>query len=147
MRTPTQGRRRGRPSKLTIETHERLASDGMEGWPLENPRLPFDGQTNKSAPRRSGNGVNAEALSRYVERLASLENERDQLRDSSKAVYAEAREAGFVPRIIRLIVREFRMEGDAREAQYELLYQYREALGMLRGTPLGDAAERAFAAK
>jgi uncharacterized protein (UPF0335 family) len=90
--------------------------------------------------------INAESLARYVDRIERLHTQRDQLSYSVKLVYDEAKSAGFVTAILRQVVRERRMESDERHDHYELLDTYRAALGMLAGTPLGDAAlERAGA--
>jgi hypothetical protein len=56
-------------------------------------------------------------------------------------VYKEAKDAGFDVTTVRAMVKELRMDGDARNAMYQLHDEYRRALGMLAGTPLGDAAE------
>src|SRR5262249_42633913 len=56
----------------------------------------------------------------------------------------EAKNAGFVTKIIRQIVREQQMEAEERLSHYNLLDSYRHALGMLADLPLGAAAiERA----
>ena len=87
-----------------------------------------------------GGTIHAEALRGYVTRVAHLHDERDTLNADIREIYKEAKEAGFDTTILREIVREFRVEADARSARYLLLETYRNALGMLGGTPLGDAA-------
>jgi uncharacterized protein (UPF0335 family) len=85
-------------------------------------------------------GLNNDALDRYVTRIESLHVDRDAISGDIKEAYAEAKSAGFVTGIIRQIVRERRMEDDERHDQYALLDSYRAALGMLADTPLGQAA-------
>lgn len=88
--------------------------------------------------------VNADALKLYVGRIEKLHNERDELNEDIRGIYAEAKEAGFDTTILREIVREHRMETSVRVSRYNLLDSYRHALGMLADTPLGQAAiERA----
>jgi uncharacterized protein (UPF0335 family) len=88
--------------------------------------------------------IDHDALQRYVGRVLSLHAERKSLNDDIGVVYEEAKNAGFVPKILRQIVREQQMEADEREAHYNLLDTYRHALGMLADTPLGASAiERA----
>jgi uncharacterized protein (UPF0335 family) len=84
--------------------------------------------------------VNAEALRGYVSRVENLHEQRDALSADIRQVYAEAKDAGFDTTTLREIVREQRMDGDARNARYAMLDQYRRALGMLADTPLGEAA-------
>ena len=85
--------------------------------------------------------TNRETLRGYVERVARLHDERDELNGDIREVYKEAKEAGFDTTILREIVREFRVDADARITRYNLLNDYRQSLGMLVGTPLGDYAE------
>lgn len=97
--------------------------------------------------------INQDALARYVDRIENLHVGRDELMASIKAVYEEAKSAGFVTGVLRQIVRERRMEEDERHDHYALLDSYRSALGMLADTPLGEAAmatvikPKAFAAQ
>jgi uncharacterized protein (UPF0335 family) len=92
----------------------------------------------------TGGVVNLDALQGYVERICHLHEERDTLNGDIRGVYAEAKDGGFDTTILREIVREARMEPEARRSRYMLLGSYREALGMLADTPLGEAAmERA----
>jgi uncharacterized protein (UPF0335 family) len=100
-------------------------------------------RTNRPAAdpgHNSGGMLDREALNRYVQRISALHHERKELNESIKDVYDEAKEAGFVTKIIREIVREYAMEAQARQDRYNLLDSYRHALGMLVGTPLGDSA-------
>lgn len=92
--------------------------------------------------------INRDALRGYVQRVAKLHDERDDLNGDIREVYKEAKEAGFDTTVLREIVREYRTDAEPRHARYALLDQYRASLGMLAGTPLGDAAvEREAAAK
>ena len=88
----------------------------------------------------SGTVVDGEALRRYRDRVLRVEEERKVLGDDIKEIYAEAREAGFVTKILRQMVREAGLDPQVRQDMYDLLDTYRAALGMLAGTPLGDAA-------
>lgn len=89
-------------------------------------------------------GNNAEKqLAAYVERIASIEGERQGLAEDVRDVLKEAKGAGFDPKAIRAIVRR-RLESEEarekREAHEETLEQYLGALGDLVDTPLGRAA-------
>lgn len=87
-----------------------------------------------------GGIANIGVLRGYVERVSSLHDTRDEVNGDIRAVYAEAKDAGFDTTILREIVKEYRTDGEARQSRYSLLDQYRRALGMLAGTPLGEAA-------
>lgn len=80
------------------------------------------------------------ALRNYADRVLNLHNERATLNKDIREVYAEAKAAGFDTTTLREIVSELKMEPEARAARYQLLNEYREALGMLEDTPLGQAA-------
>lgn len=84
--------------------------------------------------------VNRDALRSYADRIEHLHDERDDLSNDVREVYREAKDAGFDTTILREIVRERRMEPEARHSRYALLDSYRVALGMLADTPLGEAA-------
>lgn len=86
--------------------------------------------------------TNTDALRGYVHRVANLHDERDELNEGIREVYGEAKEAGFDTTVLREIVREYRADPEARQSRYALLDSYRQALGMLAGTPLGEAAMR-----
>jgi uncharacterized protein (UPF0335 family) len=89
------------------------------------------------------NGIDRDALQSYVGRIELLHDERDGITAEIAGVYSDAKDAGFDKKALRQIVRERRMDPDERIENYATLDEYREALGMLIGTPLGDYAERA----
>jgi len=86
------------------------------------------------------------ALRGFVERIVSEHERRDEVNGDIRMIYAEAKDAGFNVTILRGMVKEARMEDDARNSLYELQREYRTKLGMLADTPLGRAAEERAAA-
>ena len=88
----------------------------------------------------AGGVINRDALKSYVDRVAKLHDERDELNETIRAIYREAKEAGFDTTVLREIVREYRTDAEPRSSRYALLDAYRRALGMLADTPLGEAA-------
>lgn len=92
----------------------------------------------------SGNsGVFAkDQLKAIVERVEKLEEEKKATQDDIREVYAEAKGNGFDTKAIRAIVRMRKQDADERREHEEILDTYMSALGMLGGTPLGDAALR-----
>lgn len=75
-----------------------------------------------------------------VERIEALERERRALAEDIRDIYAEAKSAGYAPKVLRAIVAERREDAEARAERLALMDNYRAALGMLADTPLGDAA-------
>ena len=88
----------------------------------------------------SNKGVAGERLRSFVERIEKLEEEKAGLGADIREVYEEAKGAGFDTKIIRMVVKERKMNAEARQEQQALLDVYRHALGMLADMPLGKAA-------
>lgn len=88
------------------------------------------------------NGVPAAQLKSLIERIERLEQEKADIAESIREVFVEAKNVGFDPKAMRAVLRERKMSAEDRRMQEELLDLYRHALGMLDGTPLGDAALR-----
>jgi uncharacterized protein (UPF0335 family) len=75
-----------------------------------------------------------------VERIERLEEEKKTISDDIRDVYAEAKGNGFDVKALRTIVRLRKQDANERAEQETILETYMIALGMLVGTPLGDAA-------
>ncbi len=82
-------------------------------------------------------------LTRFINRVERLEEEIRALQADRTAVYAEAKAAGFDPKIMRKVVAERRMKTQDRLEQEAMLDTYRHELGMLADMPLGAAALKA----
>ncbi|WP_316979996.1 DUF2312 domain-containing protein [Shumkonia mesophila] len=87
-------------------------------------------------------GLAADRLKSFVERIERLEAERKALAEDVKDVKAEARQAGFDVKTINKVIARRRMTAEARDEEDALLEIYEGALGMLEGTPLGEAARK-----
>jgi uncharacterized protein (UPF0335 family) len=76
------------------------------------------------------NGITAEHLKSFIERLERLEEEKQAIADDIRGVLAEAKANGFDTKIIRKILKI--RKADARELQEEdmILHTYMLALGM-----------------
>lgn len=81
-------------------------------------------------------------LKTIVERIEKLEEEKKAISDDIKDVYGEAKGNGFDVTALRTIIRLRKQDADKRAEQETILETYMAALGMLAGTPLGDAAAR-----
>lgn len=76
-------------------------------------------------------GIAGARLKSFIERIERLHEERRSLADNIKEVFAEAKGTGFDPKIMRMLLRERRMERDDLDEEQTLLDLYRRALGML----------------
>ena len=79
-------------------------------------------------------------LKAIVDRIERLEEEKKTISDDIRDVYAEAKGNGFDVKALRTIMRMRKQDANERAEQETILETYMQALGMLVGTPLGDAA-------
>lgn len=75
-------------------------------------------------------GISAEQLRLFIERVERLEEEKKGLTDDIKDVYGEAKSTGFDVKTMRTIVRLRRMEKHHRDEAEMLLETYKQALGI-----------------
>ncbi|MQX36577.1 DUF2312 domain-containing protein [Roseospira navarrensis] len=75
-------------------------------------------------------GIAAEQLRSFIERIENLEEEKSNLQNDIKDVYAEAKSTGFDTKIMRQIVRLRKMDRDDLAEQDELLDLYRRAVNV-----------------
>ena len=76
------------------------------------------------------NGIAADRLRSFVERIERLEEERTALGADIREFYSEAKSVGFDTKILRQVVRLRKMDNADRQEQEELLTIYKEALGL-----------------
>jgi len=76
-------------------------------------------------------GIASEQLRSLIERIERLEDEKRVLGEDIKEVYAEAKGAGFDPKIMRQIIRIRKRDKDDLDEEETLLDLYKRALGML----------------
>ena len=88
-----------------------------------------------------------ERLRLLIERVERLEEEKRGIADDIKDVYGEAKAVGYDAKIMRKIVALRKMKPDDRAEMEAILDVYKAALGMLVGTPLGDATLERIGAK
>lgn len=75
-------------------------------------------------------GIAAERLLNIVERIENLEAEKKALADDVKDIYAEAKGAGFEPKVIRRIIARRKKDQAEVEELDNLEDLYLQALGM-----------------
>ncbi|MFH1499884.1 MAG: GapR family DNA-binding domain-containing protein [Verrucomicrobiota bacterium] len=80
-------------------------------------------------------------VKRFVERIETLMEEADAVRDSIKNVYTEAAEHGLDKAALRRVIADRRKNQSALAELERKVDAYKAALGMLADTPLGQAGE------
>jgi uncharacterized protein (UPF0335 family) len=83
---------------------------------------------------------NTSRLKSFVERIERMNEEISGLNEDRREIFAEAKEAGFSIKVMRMIIKERKLSQDDLDELEAMLDSYRKALGMLGGTPLGEAA-------
>ncbi|PTW53548.1 uncharacterized protein (UPF0335 family) [Breoghania corrubedonensis] len=76
------------------------------------------------------NGVSADQIRAFVERIERLEEEKKAVSDDIKGVYGEAKATGYDAKILRLVVRLRKQEPAERSEAEAVLDLYLHALGM-----------------
>lgn len=79
-------------------------------------------------------------LTERLQRGAETLDRRDEVNGDMRELYAEVKEAGFDVTMFRMMLKEYRMDPDARNSLYQSEQEYRAKAGLLAGLPLGDAA-------
>ena len=72
----------------------------------------------------------AAQLKAFIERIERLEEEKKNIADDIKDVYAEAKGNGFDTKVLRKIVSIRKQDQNERKEQDEILSLYMQALGM-----------------
>jgi len=86
-------------------------------------------------------GIARDQLRAFVERIERLEEEKKQLSDDIKDVYAEAKGNGFDVKILKKVISLRKKDVNEREEEETILDLYLQALGMAPGQD--DKAEAA----
>jgi uncharacterized protein (UPF0335 family) len=92
-------------------------------------------------------GAAADMLVDFIDSIEGLEEEKRRIAEQIKGVKARAKSAGFDAKVLNQMLRERRMSLIEREEFQALCEMYRAALGMLNGTPLGEAARKRLMGK
>ncbi len=90
-------------------------------------------------------GIAAEHLESLIKRVENLEEQKAEIANDIKEVFAEARGHGFDPKTMKHMIKLRKMDAQEREEYEALIDIYKAALGMLDGTPLGEAAIKRLA--
>jgi uncharacterized protein (UPF0335 family) len=74
--------------------------------------------------------IAADQLRSYIDRIEKLEQEKADIAEAARNVFAEAKGNGFDTKAIRQILKLRKMESHEREEQEYMLDLYKRALGM-----------------
>ena len=85
---------------------------------------------NKDAAEDDVGGIAGKRLKSFIERVERLEQEKSELADDIKDIYAEAKGVGFDTKTIRKIIRLRKMDSEKRREEDELLELYKAAIGL-----------------
>ena len=72
----------------------------------------------------------AEDLRLFLERIERLEEEKKGIAEDIRDVYTEAKARGYVPKILREIVRIRKMSKEDRDEHFAILDTYASAIGL-----------------
>ena len=100
-------------------------------------------------PQAGHNGDTKAQLQSFVDRLYERETEKQAVAQDVRDIKTEIKEAGMSPAAVAAIVKEKMRDAEkaAKAADLaEIIDQYKAALGLLDGTPLGEAAVNKFKA-
>jgi uncharacterized protein (UPF0335 family) len=89
-------------------------------------------------------GFAAGQLRSFVERLERVNEERDELANDLRDIYAEAKANGFDTKVLRHVIKVRAQDADKRSEFETIADLYMAALGMLPGEPV-EAPSRARA--
>lgn len=75
--------------------------------------------------------ISGDRLRSYIERIERLNSEKAELAADIRDIFAEAKSAGFDPKVMRQVIKLRRMERSDRAEQEEMVQLYMSAIGMV----------------
>ena len=69
-------------------------------------------------------------LKQYIERIERLEEEKNNINNDIKDLLVEAKAKGFIPNIIRQVIRARKMDAEKLNEQEALFELYKNAIGL-----------------
>ena len=75
-------------------------------------------------------GLQPEQLTSFIDRIERLEEEMANIRSDIREIYAEAKDYGYDPKIMRVILRLKKLDEADRSELDELTETYRDALNV-----------------
>ncbi len=87
--------------------------------------------------------VSSAQLRQYIEKVERLEEEKAELMDGLREVFAEAKGNGFDVKIMKQVLKMRKMKQEELMEQEELLALYLQALGMVPSSQSSQGTEEA----
>lgn len=87
--------------------------------------------------------VSTGQLRQYIEKVERLEEEKAELMDAIREVFAEAKGNGFDVKIMKQVLKMRKMKQEELMEQEELLTLYLQALGMVPNSQVVDGIDEA----
>lgn len=84
-------------------------------------------------------GISGNQLRLFIEKAERLEEEKNELMENIREVFAEAKSVGFDVKIMKQILKLRKMKNEDRAEQEELLDLYKAALGMIPSFESADS--------
>ena len=75
-------------------------------------------------------GISAGQLKSFIERLENIEQDKSDISETIRDVFAEAKSEGFDVKVMRQLMKLRRMKKEELAEQEELLDLYRQAVGI-----------------
>lgn len=75
-------------------------------------------------------GISSDQLKSFIERIEDLEESKREVAEHIKDVFYEAKSAGYDPKIMRMVIRQRKMDSEEVNEQETMLDLYKQALGM-----------------
>ena len=101
----------------------------MNAHSMPKDAMPGDAKS-RAGDVSSAEGVAADELKQFIERLERLEEEKAGLMGDIKELFAELTGRGFDAKAVRTIVRMRKQDHGERQEQEAILELYMQALGM-----------------
>ncbi len=76
-------------------------------------------------------GIASDVLKQFIERIERLEQEKRELSEHVKDIFAEAKSNGFEPKIMKQIIRVRKMKREELAEEEALLDAYKRAMGLI----------------
>lgn len=83
-------------------------------------------------------GISANQLKNFIEKIERLEEEKTNIGETIREVFAEAKGFGYDIKVMRQLIKLRKMKQEELVEQEQLLDLYRQALGMLTTQPFAS---------
>ncbi|KIE06156.1 UPF0335 protein [Candidatus Jidaibacter acanthamoeba] len=76
-------------------------------------------------------GIASDVLKQFIERIERLEQEKREISENIKDLFAEAKSGGFEPKIMKQVIRARKMKKEELAEEDALLETYKRAIGLI----------------